>query len=231
MTGRWLTRGRLRRSGSAAALVRVLAASGSLDTEHTLIWSLFGDEPARRRDFLWRRMDEDVFYLLSARPPVDSHALFELDEPKAFAPALAVGDAIAFSLRANPVVRRAAEAFRPDGKSRRVEKHDVVMDAMRDLDKSQRIGARSEAIQSAGFMWLKRAGEMGGFAVETQSVRIEGYSQAEIPRKGAKPLCFSTLDFDGRLTVTDPVCFVAKLGDGFGSARGFGCGLMLIRRA
>jgi CRISPR system Cascade subunit CasE len=39
------------------------------------------------------------------------------------------------------------------------------------------------------------------------------------------------LDFEGVLEVTDPVRFLAALANGFGRARAFGCGLMLIRRA
>ena len=63
--------------------------------------------PDQRRDFLWREMEQrGAFLILSARAPVDRHALFELDEPKSFAPALAAGDRLGFSLRANPVVRR-----------------------------------------------------------------------------------------------------------------------------
>jgi CRISPR system Cascade subunit CasE len=33
------------------------------------------------------------------------------------------------------------------------------------------------------------------------------------------------------LTVRNPASFLATLGQGFGRARAFGCGLMLIRRA
>jgi CRISPR system Cascade subunit CasE len=77
---------------------------------------------------------------------------------------------------------------------------------------------------------LSQTAEKSGFAVAAEDVRIEGYTQAEIPRDGGKPLRFSTLDFDGRLTVTDAGIFVKRLAEGFGSARAYGCGLMLIRR-
>ena len=35
----------------------------------------------------------------------------------------------------------------------------------------------------------------------------------------------------GEITITDPAAFLSKLPLGFGSAKAFGCGLMLIRRA
>ena len=38
-------------------------------------------------------------------------------------------------------------------------------------------------------------------------------------------------DLTGEIAVTDPKAFLAKLAQGFGRAKGFGCGLMLIRRA
>ena len=40
-----------------------------------------------------------------------------------------------------------------------------------------------------------------------------------------------TLDFGGILTVVDPERFIEALYQGVGSAKAFGCGLMLVRRA
>jgi CRISPR system Cascade subunit CasE len=52
-----------------------------------------------------------------------------------------------------------------------------------------------------------------------------------IPRSDARAVIFSTLTFQGVLTVEDPAQFLAAVLRGFGAAKGFGCGLMLIRRA
>jgi CRISPR system Cascade subunit CasE len=62
-------------------------------------------------------------------------------------------------------------------------------------------------------------------------VKADGYDQRHIPRDGKAPITLSTLDFEGVLAVTDPPIFLAALASGFGRARAFGCGLMLIRRA
>jgi len=35
----------------------------------------------------------------------------------------------------------------------------------------------------------------------------------------------------GALEIADPAAFLARLAQGFGRAKAFGCGLMLIRRA
>ncbi len=61
-------------------------------------------------------------------------------------------------------------------------------------------------------------------------VGVDGYELVSIPRDGASAAQFSRLDFTGLLTVTDPAAFLTALACGFGRARAFGCGLMLIRR-
>ena len=227
----WFTRARLRRGGSAAALAPLLAEPGRLDQAHAVVWSLCADGPDRRRDFLWREMDRGLFYLLSARPPVDSHHLFDLDTPKRFAPALAAGSHLRFSLHANPVVRRSTGEARPSGKGYRVGKHDVVMDAIYGFPPEGRAAARFDAIGKAGRAWLQNQGEKAGFRFDPGEVVVEGYDEKEVRRREVSPIRFHTIDFDGRLTVTDPASFTSAIARGFGSARGFGCGLMLIRRA
>jgi CRISPR system Cascade subunit CasE len=227
----WFTRARLRRTGSAAALAPLLAEPGRLDRGHALVWSLFADAPDRRRDFLWRETGRGLFYLLSSRVPVDAHQLFDMDPPKTFSPRFTAGCRLQFSLHANPVVRRATTEARPAGNGHRVRKDDVVMNAIKPLPKGERAAARFDAIDEAGRAWLRGQGEKAGFFFEPGEVLAEGYAEAEMRRRGSRPIRFHTIEFDGRLTVTDPAAFTGALAKGFGSARAFGCGLMLIRRA
>lgn len=232
----YLTRAALRRDGSVAALVPLLLGEGRSGTEqsapanqagHHLVWSLFADDPDRRRDFLWRETAPGTFLILSARPPEDRHALFRIDAAKPFAPALSDGDRLRFSLRANPVVRK-----RPTPDAGRSTKHDVVMAALRDLPSGSRAQPRAGAIRAEGFAWLDRQGTAAGFSVTKDEVGIDGYRQHRIPRGGkAKDLTFSTVDFEGVLTVRDPAALPAAIAKGFGSAKAFGCGLLLVRRA
>jgi CRISPR system Cascade subunit CasE len=56
------------------------------------------------------------------------------------------------------------------------------------------------------------------------------YQTLGIDRRGAN-MKIGVLDFEGVLEVTDPDRFVDAVAQGFGRAKGFGCGLMLIRRA
>ncbi|MBE0437199.1 MAG: type I-E CRISPR-associated protein Cas6/Cse3/CasE, partial [Methylomicrobium sp.] len=63
-------------------------------------------------------------------------------------------------------------------------------------------------------------------------IRVDGYRQHRfLKRKGNKQVSLSTLEFNGLLTVTDPNLFIKTLYTGIGPAKGFGCGLMLVRRA
>lgn len=171
-------------------------------------------------------MEQGAFLILSARRPVDSHALFDIDTPKLFAPALKTGDRLQFSLRANPVLRRR------DPQKERFVKHDVVMDALRSHPDGERAERRFAVMREQGFAWLERQARRAGFTVLPDEVRVDGYEQHRVARKeSTSAMSFSTLDFDGLLTVTNPDAFLTAVAIGFGSAKAYGCGLMLIRRA
>ena len=59
---------------------------------------------------------------------------------------------------------------------------------------------------------------------------MDGYRTHTVRRRGRAPICFSTLDFSGLLTVTAPEKFLSALYGGIGPAKGFGCGLLLVKR-
>ena len=221
MTELWFSRAKLATDASLAAIMPLLEGRDARLSGHALIWSLFADGPERKRDFLWRENADGTYFMLSQRPPNDPHHLFALDEPKLFAPKLAAGDRLRFSLRANPVVRRKKEE--------KVRKHDVVMDALRGVPAGERAGPRKQIIEGAGAAWLTRQAEKCGF--EVGSVSVDGYETVKVGRRGDGKIEFSVLDFEGVLTVANPETFLLSLAKGFGSAKAFGCGLMLIRRA
>ena len=225
----YLSRVSLKRNASVEALVPLLlgnTARGGCTSGHHLVWSLFADSPDRLRDFLWREIDTGVFIILSTRLPIDRHQLFEIAEPKPFTPTLRPGDRLQFSLRANPVVRRRQLT------RRRSVKHDVVMDILRSGPQGERAGTRHAVMYEQGFAWLERQGGKSGFKVRSEELSIDGYVQHRISRKRPAPsMSFSTLDFEGILTVTDSTVFLPAISRGFGAAKAYGCGLMLIRRA
>lgn len=255
MTELYFSRVTLRDTPDMRALAPVLAPAdpgARLQTDHRLVWSLFAGDPGATRDFLFRREDRSVpasrarFLILSQRPPNADSALFEV-ETQDFAPALARGDRLGFSLLANPAVTHWREV---DGKKIRV-RDDVVMHALSSVPKGARAEAREAAIKDAGGAWLKAQGARAGFTVEhvdesdedKKTLKIDGYDQFDVERrkkdvrsdiargKKGKQISISVLSFDGFLTVEDPALFLQSLATGFGRSRAFGCGLMLIRRA
>ena len=225
MTALWLCRAGLRRDTAAVgSLARLLVPDDKgprVAASHRLIWALFADGPARRRDFLWREEAPGRLMVLAARPPTPMPDLFNV-EYKPFEPVLAPGDVLSFTLRANPVVSR------PAGPGRRGKRHDVVMDALYRLPSERRAEARFDAAAEAGGVWLARQGDVHGFRLG--AIAVDGYEPVEIPRDGGKSMRFSQLEFTGTLTVTDAGAFLAAVIAGFGRAKAFGCGLMLIRR-
>ena len=221
----YLSRARVRRHVPADALRALLLPADDgrrAGAGHKLVWTLFADAPDRERDFLWREADDGLFYLLSRRPPEDRHGLFELDPPKPFAPALAAGDRLAFSLRANATVAKGG------GPGVRGKPCDVVMAAIRDTPPGARAAARTAAVEREGRTWLESQGARTGFAVE--ALGATGYRTLRVDHAGPGAR-LGVLDFEGVVTVRDPDRFVSALGQGFGRAKAFGCGLMLVRRA
>lgn len=230
MSAPYLVRARLRRDRPAAALAPLLlpAEEGArVGAAHRLIWSLFADGSDRRRDFLWREIGPGAFLALARRPPADPHDLFHLDW-KPFALSLSPGQRLGFSLRANPTVSM------PGGQGQRGKRRDAVTRAIGALAHErcpdQRRAQRAVAAEAAASAWLARQGERSGFTPDPDRLTIEAEDWVTIPRSG-KPISFLALTFEGVLTVRDPAAFLDRLLQGFGAAKAFGCGLMLVRPA
>ncbi len=83
--------------------------------------------------------------------------------------------------------------------------------------------------------WLRDKGKKNGFVIATDQkqkrlkFQAEGYRWHPIPRKG-RSAGFSSADFEGVIKVTDPMQFINALYKGIGSAKAFGCGLMMVKR-
>lgn len=83
--------------------------------------------------------------------------------------------------------------------------------------------------------WLCEKGERLGFALVRDQFRqrlkfqAEAYQWHSLPKKG-RDAGFSSVDFEGEVEVVDAELFGKALCEGIGPAKGFGCGLMLVRR-
>jgi CRISPR system Cascade subunit CasE len=202
-------------------------SAGSLYDMHKAVWGLFADRPDRKRDFLYR-MDQvtgrPVVYMVSERAPADPSGLFML-ETKPYEPVVRTGQRFSFMLRANPVV------MKKDDQGRH-HRHDVVMDTRKKVAAGPdgQAACTADLVTSAGMSWLVSRGGTHGFVPVNGRTVVEGYQQHRFRgRKGPGDTRFSTLDFSGVLTVSDPDLFREALYKGVGPAKGFGCGLMIVR--
>ncbi|MCV0369518.1 type I-E CRISPR-associated protein Cas6/Cse3/CasE [Filomicrobium sp.] len=197
---------------------------------HRILWLLFQNDPDSKRDFLWRDEGNGRYLILSHRRPSDPKGLFEL-ESKPFKPSLEEGDRLRFALRANPVVStKEALTLEERGERRRGKRVDVVMHALHKIPKGERAGQRERLAQQTVSQWLVAQGTRAGFRLP-QEPSVEGYTQTSIERKVGRAAGISVVDVAGVIEIFDPDTFLARLAHGFGSAKAFGYGLMLIRRA
>ena len=207
-------------------------AASNAYADHQWIWTLFPSPPGTQRDFLFRR---DVqaglprYYVVSQRAPVARHHAWRV-QTQPYAPKLEVGMRLRFDLRANPVVA----GVNAQGKHAR---HDVVMQAKTRLLRERGLAQWKDwqgddkpdsqgLIVRACSAWLAAQAKRHGFEVDAATLNVDAYTQ----HRGKKAdIQFSTVDFSGEFTVSDPELLVGALGYGIGRAKAFGCGLMLVR--
>ena len=197
---------------------------------HSLIWDLFSDGPERERDFLFRQEEHrglPGFLTVASRAPSSRNGTWVV-ETKPYDPVLREGMRLGFALRANPV--RTAK----NEKGQRV-RHDVVMDAkwrLKTTDPDRPLPPQPALVREAGLAWLAARAEKHGFDFSQGEVTADGYARLRLVKNGGgPPIRLSTIEFGGLLTVTDPDRFGAALLSGIGAAKGFGCGLLLVRPA
>ncbi|MEX2445558.1 MAG: type I-E CRISPR-associated protein Cas6/Cse3/CasE [Alkalispirochaeta sp.] len=125
---------------------------------------------------------------------------------------------------------------------RQIESWFVDEDAGAILNRSQALSAEDairmvtmHAGEVAARLWLERKGERVGFRLiePKRTLVTEGYMRhtfQKARKRGSRPVTFSSIDFHGVLEVTERGAFSRALTDGIGSAKGFGCGLLLVKR-
>ena len=195
---------------------------------HRAVWSMF-DRQNSQRAFLYRVDSEGRgtrLWTLSEHAPKPPGDLWRL-ESKLFAPQIEAGDVLAFDLRVNPIVTR-------NGK-----RHDVVMNLKkttgRNFKPPEERQPEQALVQQALETWTARRADRLG--VTFRHLRADGHMTRRFPspklRKLDKPkrmIHLSTCELTGTLEVDDPDRFLEAWRNGIGPAKGFGCGMMLIRR-
>lgn len=212
---------------------------------------LFREENSREQ--LRSTKKAPIFYVVSHSKPAIDSPIFAV-ESKRYDPSLKEGDILSFKLRANPTVARKTVG------GEKSKRHDVVMNAQKQwlseecqarglsiegpkrslrgsllahADYKGLEGRRlldehvSDAIEKATVNWLEKRGASHGF--ELNSVQATGYQWNALPEKN-RNAGFSSMDYEGVITVRDPIKILAMLSKGLGPSKAFGCGLMLVRR-
>lgn len=249
MTDLWFTRATLKRDAADVAplLGTLLGEDGGrqLDTTHRLLWTLLPDAFQRagkptqdggdKAAFLWRRAPvgegEAVWYVLGSEPRADC-AFFHV-ESKPWRPAFAVGDRLSFDLLVNATVDRMVEPGKGRDGRRRV---DVVMDAMvarerEGVAEGRAILRREAGAEAMRGWWESQAGRNGFRAVATElaDYRTVPLSARRLGARRGPRLGIGRLT--GIVEVADPAPFLHRVAIGFGRAKAFGCGLMLLKRS
>jgi CRISPR system Cascade subunit CasE len=143
-----------------------------------------------------------------------------------YQPQVESGESLYFKLRANPIVRKKENG--------RAKDCDIVMDAKHQFKRKGQsylnLFSMDELIHNVGMQWLIRKGEHHGFMVKELDVKIDNYQEYSVKAAGKQSFALKTLDFEGKLKITDVNSFKTALFEGIGRSKAFGCGLMLVRR-
>lgn len=222
----YLSKVRLLSSSQAQHELIALQKKGAYGA-HQLLWKMFSEDD--ERNFLYR--EEQVgsgypeFFLLSRNKPSLLPMVFDI-QSKAFNPVLSVGQRLGFKLRVNPTVAKKDD-------QRKRQRHDVLMNAKRQLKEEGIKDSRrvKHAMEQAALAWFADEKRLDQWGIQLDALpNIESYTQHRSSKQSGKPIQFSSVDFQGVITVKDVQKFLAQYQKGFGRSKAFGCGLMLIRR-
>ncbi|SDF31010.1 CRISPR-associated protein, Cse3 family [Methanolobus vulcani] len=183
---------------------------------HKIIWQLFPDQADAERSFLFRientrqNCEQHIFLQSLSQPQATSEELIMLREPKEVHFDLKAGNSYRFMLCANPTKKindKSGKDKRNQGKVRVPLIHDEEIVA-----------------------WIKR--QLEGSA-EVDSVELvhknllRFYKNKSGDRHVGK---IQTVTFLGVLTVENPELLIAKIANGIGPAKSFGCGLLTLAK-
>ncbi len=134
-----------------------------------------------------------------------------------------------------------SEIYKTDGYGRKILKQRFTQKHLQeklfsceafyiDETRKQFFDQQKATVEEASKQWLVNRGEHYGFQIE--SVQATGYQWHALMKPGShRNSGFSSMDYEGVLTVQDVPVFLDMLEKGLGPSKRFGCGLMMIRRA
>lgn len=227
---------------------------------HQLLYDLFENKSRflfreeSTKEQLGHPRNTPVYYVLSEEAPLQNTIIFDVNT-KSFEPKLKIGDQLGFRLRANPTVAKPvagkknskrhdvimnaqrewlihaceerglpSEGQKSDLKKVLLDHPDYKQEGVQKIQSSLH-----NQMQHAAKQWLLKKSEKNGFTIQSSQLQATGYRWNALPEKG-RNAGFSSMDYEGVMTVVKPDQLVQLLKQGVGPAKAFGCGLMLIRR-
>jgi CRISPR system Cascade subunit CasE len=187
---------------------------------HRHLWRLFpgearetrGNGDEARQGFLFRveenQPSRSARLLVQSRRVPETAAGMTLLGTREFNPQPVAGQRLAFLLTANPVktITDAEREAKPGKKSEKCRVPLIQEEAQRD--------------------WLAR--KLAG-AADVEGADVLPHAPLHF-RKGNRGGKVVTVSYEGTLRVIDPAALAARLENGIGPAKAFGCGLLLVRR-
>lgn len=191
--------------------VRQLKIRDSYDW-HQRVWQAFKGRDGDRRDFLSRVDEIDEAYRLLIVSPMEptkpDWCPTDCFQTKAIPEDFFTGGSFRFSLLVNPTRKL------------------VVRDATGERVKNGRriaLTGRDDLIA-----WMQRKAEAGGFDIgDPERLRTIPKPRSYFQKAGMHGVHFA-VEFQGLLTVTDPIRFRSTFTTGIGSAKAFGFGLLAL---
>lgn len=220
----FLSKINLQPSTQTATELAKLTKNGAYSA-HQLLWRLFTEETDR--SFLFRQEigvgGLPHFYVLSNNKPITDNTLFNL-QTKEFKPQLNSNQRLSFKLRANPTICIKNNA----GKSQR---HDVLMHTKKQQQNSIKNSQELTLLMhQAAQNWLANETRLTDWGISLDYLpEVQAYTQHKTTKKNGQIIRFSSVDFEGLLTINNPEKFLQQYSQGFGRSKALGCGLMLIR--
>lgn len=214
---------------------RLKLFAGDTYQDHQLLWRLFDEE---QRSFIYRREQGNtqyhmhlaqsavlpVFYMVSKQLPQTIAGLQV--QSKVYEPQLNIGRTFAFDLRINPTIAKR------DPNKKHSSRYDILLLANREVN-AERFDGHHQAtrIKQAADTWLLQRAEQYGFSIQPDGFTHDRHQVHRfVKTKSRHKVQVSSLDYQGLLTVQNTELFRQTLYEGMGRARGFGCGMMMIRK-
>lgn len=205
-----------------------------LNSSNRTVWRTLIDQPYKLHQFVMqgfpdgvKREDANILYHLEANDQVITLLVqSDISPDWASLDSKLLLPTNPFDLIPNPAIRQIVGLPLESGRvfSFRLRANPTIKKVRRD-EKGERYNSNRVPLvhEDKQLAWLEKKAKQSGFCL------LEVYSNLEEKQTDyGKRLTLFTVQFTGRLRITDPAAFQAALIKGIGPAKAFGCGLLSL---